>query len=246
MKIETIFSPTNVDEMAMRGKNVVIIDILRASTTICLALHSGAREVIPTADIETATKIYSNLSADSRLLGGERQGKMIEGFNLGNSPREYTPEKVRGKTIVFTTTNGAGAIYKCRYASLGLIGSFVNMSAVVRTMVDLGGNWTILCSGREGTFSLEDSACAGMIIQKIREATEIETDDGGKTAVILYRSFRGGPLSVLKQSEHGKYLISIGFSDDLQICASVDSVNVIPAVDGMGIKLRQTGLAANG
>lgn len=246
MKIETLFSPASVDEMFMRGRNVVVIDVLRASTTICTSLRNGAREIIPTADIETATKISSNLSSDSRLLGGERQGKMIDGFNLGNSPLEYTAEKVGGKTIVFTTTNGAGAIYKSRHASIALIGSFVNMSAVVQSMVNVGGTWTILCSGREGSFSLEDAACAGMIIQKVREFTEVETDDAGKTAVILFRSFRGNILNILKRSEHGKYLMSIGFSADLEFCAAVDSVPVMPVVDGVGIKLNPNRLAANG
>ncbi len=246
IKIETIFSPTSVDELGMRGKNVVIIDVLRASTTICTALQNGAREIIPTADIENATKIWSNLSPDSRLLGGERAGKMIDGFNLGNSPTEYTPEKVGGKTIVFTTTNGAGTVYKCRYASNALIGTFVNLSAVVQTMVNIGGSWTILCSGRQGSFSMEDAACAGMIIQKARDASDLETDDAGKTAVVLFRSFRGNILNILKRSEHGRYLISIGFAHDLEVCASVDSVPVVPGVDGSGIKLNQNNLVVNG
>jgi 2-phosphosulfolactate phosphatase len=238
MKIEVFFSPESMDELGMRGRNVVIIDVLRASTTICTALRNGAREVIPTPDLESATKISSNLSSDSRLLGGERQGKKIDGFDLGNSPLEYTPEKVSGKTIVFTTTNGAGAIYRCRYASMAVVGSFVNISAVVQTLIDVGGTWTILCSGRQGAFSVEDATCAGTILSKVNTVTKVETDDAGLTAVILCNKFRKSIFRMMKQSAHGKYLASIGFEEDLKFCAEIDSVPVIPVLDGTGIKLK--------
>ncbi len=246
MKIDVFFSPASVDELGMRGRNVVIIDVLRASTTICTALRNGAREVIPTPDIENATKISANLSGGSHLLGGERQGKKIDGFDLGNSPFEYTQEKVGGKTIVFTTTNGAAAIYKCRYASIALVGTFVNISSIVQTIIDIGGTWTILCSGRQGEFSVEDATCAGMIITKVEAATEVETDDAGLTATILYKNFKRSILGMMRKSAHGKYLISIGFEEDLKFCAKIDSVPVIPIVDGTGIKLKQTKLVVNG
>jgi 2-phosphosulfolactate phosphatase len=238
MKIEVFFSPAGVDELGMRGRNVVIIDVLRASSTICTALRNGAREVIPTPDIESATKISTNLSGDSRLLGGERQGKKIDGFDLGNSPFEYTPEKVAGKTIIFTTTNGAGAIYKCRYASIALVGTFVNISSIVQTIVDIGGTWTVLCSGRQGAFSIEDATCAGAIISKVNAVDKVETDDAGLTSVVLYNKFKKSLLGMMKQSAHGKYLASIGFEEDLKLCAEIDSVPVIPVVEGTGIKLR--------
>ncbi len=239
MKIEVFFSPAGVDELSMRGRNVVIIDVLRATSTICTALRNGAREIIPTADIENATKIAANLSGASRLLGGERQGKKIDGFDLGNSPSEYAPERVSGKTIIFTTTNGAGAIYKCRYASTALIGSFLNMSAIVNAIVEIGGTWTILCSGRQGAFSVEDATCAGMIISQVQALTDVDTEDAGLTAVILYKNYKRSILGMMKKSMHGKYLMSIGFGDDLALCSSVDSVPVVPAVNGVEVKLRQ-------
>ncbi len=238
MKIEVFFSPAGVDELGMRGRNVIIIDVLRATTTICTALRNGAREVIPTPDIENATKISSNLSGDSRLLGGERQGKKIDGFDLGNSPAEYTPEKVKNKSIIFTTTNGAGAIYKCRYASTALVASFVNVSAIVKTIVDVGGTWTILCSGRQGAFSIEDATCAGMIISKVQELTEVDTEDAGLTTLILYKNAKRSIYGMMKKSLHGKYLISIGFESDLKICAEIDSVPVVPSVSGLVVRIK--------
>ncbi|MCL5021385.1 MAG: 2-phosphosulfolactate phosphatase [Bacteroidetes bacterium] len=245
MKIEVFFSPAGVDELGMRGRNVIIIDVLRATTTICTALRNGAREVIPTPDLESATKISSNLSSESRLLGGERQGKKIDGFDLGNSPAEYTPEKVTAKSIIFTTTNGAGAIYKCRYASTALIASFVNISAIVQTIVEIGGTWTILCSGRQGAFSIEDATCAGMIISKVKELTDVDTEDAGLTTLVLYKNSKRSILGMLKKSIHGMYLISIGFEDDLKLCSDVDSVPVVPVVSGLVVRIRQAASEAS-
>ncbi len=241
MKIEVFFSPIRVDELSMRGRNVVIIDVLRASTTICEALKNGAREIIPVPDIENATKISANLSSDSRLLGGERLGRKIDGFDLGNSPLEYTPERIAGKTIVFTSTNGSEAAYKSRFASMGLVGAFVNVSSVVQTILDVGGTWTIICSGQQGTFSVEDATCAGMIISKVQAALEVETDDEGLTGVILYRNFRRSIYRMLRRSAHGRYLESIGLSEDLKFCAAVDTIPIVPTLVGTGIKLRATG-----
>ena len=244
MKIEVFFSPVGIDELGMRGRNVIIIDVLRATTTICTALSNGAREVIPTADIENATKISSNLSSDSRLLGGERQGKKIDGFDLGNSPAEYSPEKVRNKSIIFTTTNGAGAIHKCRYASTALVASFVNVSAIVETIVEIGGTWTILCSGRQGAFSVEDATCAGMIISKVKEVSEVDTEDAGLTTLILYKNYKKSILGMMKKSQHGQYLVSIGFEEDLKFCSNVDGVPVVPVVSGLVVRIKQPGSSA--
>ncbi len=244
MKIEVFFSPVGIDELGMRGRNVIIIDVLRATTTICTALSNGAREVIPTADIENATKISSNLSSDSRLLGGERQGKKIDGFDLGNSPAEYTPEKVKNRSIIFTTTNGAGAIHKCRYASTALVASFVNVSAIVETVVEIGGTWTILCSGRQGAFSVEDATCAGMIISKVKEVTDVDTEDAGLTTLILYKNYKKSLLGMMKKSQHGQYLMSIGFEEDLKFCSIVDGVPVVPVVSGLVVRIKQPGSPA--
>lgn len=240
MRIEVFFSPAGVDELSMRGRNVIIIDVLRATTTICTALRNGAREVIPTPDIENATKISSNLSSDSRLLGGERQGKKIDGFDLGNSPAEYTPEIVKNKSIIFTTTNGAGAIYKCRYASTALVASFVNVTEIVNTIAGIGGTWTILCSGRQGAFSIEDATCAGMIISKVEAVTQVDTEDAGLTTLILYKNAKRSILGMMKKSMHGQYLASIGFEDDLKLCSDVDSVPVVPIVSGLVVRLKPT------
>src|SRR5512140_3042987 len=130
MRIELLFTPQHADEMGLRDRTVIVIDVLRASTTITTALHNGAREVIPCATVEAAVKISANLAGGVTLLAGERNARMIQGFHLGNSPLEFTPEKVRGKSIVFSSTNGAQALAKGRLAKDLTVASFVNISQV--------------------------------------------------------------------------------------------------------------------
>src|SRR5512137_1555542 len=116
MRVDLYITPHQTDELALRDKTVVVIDVLRASTSIITALKNGAREIIPVTTVESAVKISGNLFGDVILLGGERNGKMIEGFHLGNSPANYSEEKVKGKAIIFSTTNGSHALVKARYA----------------------------------------------------------------------------------------------------------------------------------
>ena len=160
MRVELHFSPHLIDELALRDKSVVVIDVLRASTTIAAALSNGAKEIIPVATIEAAVKISGNLFGDVTLLGGERHGKAIPGFHLGNSPAEYSEERVRGKSIIFSTTNGALALAKARYARELLVCGFVNISTVVDFFRAQPHDFIILCSGNNGMLSMEDSVCA--------------------------------------------------------------------------------------
>src|SRR5438132_9688378 len=122
------FLPTLMDPDELRDGTAVVIDVLRASTTICHALAAGAREVIPCLEVEEARRVAADNSGSRPMLGGEREGVRIEGFDLGNSPGEYRPDTVGGRTVVFTTTNGTRAMLGCRSARRVLIGSFVNFS----------------------------------------------------------------------------------------------------------------------
>ncbi len=237
MRIDFHFTPGQVDEIALREKTVVVIDVLRSSTTIAMALSNGAREIIPVASLERAVNV-SGGQGDSMLRGGERNGKMIEGFALGNSPREYTEEKVKGKGILFTTSNGTLAIEKARFAKGIVICGFVNMSRVVSFLGGLKGDVVVLCSGRGGMFSLEDTVCAGMLLRNVVESgVEVDLSDGANAAISLFKSFGKNLLKMLKGSEHGRYLISIGFGDDLPVCAAVDSIPVLPQLSGNVIRI---------
>src|SRR5512140_1668868 len=147
-QVSVNFAPWQIDEMSLNDKNVVVIDVLRACTTIAVALRNGAKEILPVSNIESAVKISSSLYGDVTLRGGERNGKMIEGFNLGNSPSEYAREAVDGKSIIFLTTNGSAAMVKGRYAKNQLIAGFVNLTSVVDALVKLGTDVTLICAGQ--------------------------------------------------------------------------------------------------
>jgi 2-phosphosulfolactate phosphatase len=244
MKIDLSFSAAQFDELQLRDKNIVALDVLRASTTIIVALNNGAREIIPVASIESAVKISGSLFGEVTLRGGERNGKMIEGFNLGNSPLEYGEAAVKGKSIIYCTTNGSVAMAKSRYARTLAVGAFVNLSTVVDFIKTEKKDFLLICAGRInsiGYFSLEDAVCAGMMIQKLMkdESLELELSDSAKASLALHKSFGRSILKMLRSSEHGKYLIEIGFTEDLRICAAVDSVPILPMLQGTVIKLRK-------
>ncbi len=250
MKVDLIFSQAQVDEMQLREKNVIVIDVLRSSTTVIAAMSNGAREVIPVGSIESAVKISGSLFGDVTLRGGERNGKMIQGFNLGNSPLEYNEATVRGKSIIFCTTNGSLAMVKSRYARTMAVGAFVNISAVIEFIRGLNSDVLLLCAGRPpavGAFSLEDVVCAGMIIHTLREKpSSVELTDSSLAAESLYKAFGRSIPKMLKNSDHGKYLLEIGFGDDIKVSAEVDSIPVVPVLSGTAIKLRKDGVGVVG
>jgi 2-phosphosulfolactate phosphatase len=244
MKIDLSFSAGQFDDLQLRDKTVVVLDVLRASSTITVALNNGAREIIPVASIESAVKISGSLFGEVTLRGGERNGKTIEGFNLGNSPLEYNEAAVKGKSIIYCTTNGSVAMAKSRYARVLIVGSFLNLTTVVDFIREVNKDFLFICAGRLNTigyFSLEDAVCAGMMIQKLMkyESLELNLSDSAKAAHALYKSFGRSILKMLKTCEHGKFLIDIGFADDLKICAAVDSVPVLPVQIENKIKLKK-------
>ena len=241
MRVDLHFTPHQIDELAMRDKTVVVIDVLRASTSITAALHNGAREVIPVTTVERAVKISGNLFGDYVLRGGERNGKMIEGFNLGNSPFDYSEEKIKGKAIIFSSTNGSLAIEKVRFARNVVIASFVNISLVVRFLKKLNQDFVVLCAGNSGMFSIEDSVCAGMLLQKLNADDDMDPvlSDAAIAVSMLYKGFSRNLLKMVKNSEHGKYLASIGFANDLPVCAAVDTIPVLPQMVGNVIRIKR-------
>jgi 2-phosphosulfolactate phosphatase len=244
MKIDVAFSATHVDELQLRDKNVLVIDVLRSSTTVITALANGAREIIPVASVESAVKISGSLFGDVMLRGGERNGRMIQGFNLGNSPLEYTEATVKGKSIIFCTTNGAVAMTKCRYARMMGVTGFVNISKSVELLQGVEGDALLLCSGRTGAtsgFSIEDTVCAGMMIDMLLEAdaAAVELADSSLAALSLYKRYARSIPKLLRECDHGKYLAEIGFEEDLALCSKVDTIPVVPTLQGTSVRLKR-------
>ena len=172
MRANVLLSPVIADELYFTGKNVIVIDVLRASTTIITALQNGAKEIIPVATVEFGVKISGGMFGGQTLLGGERNTKKVEGFALGNSPLEYSSEIVSGKTIILYTTNGSKAIVKAKFATNLFICSYLNLNTVAEQVVKSGEDFDVLCAGKSNTFSLEDSVCAGRLIQEIMNRRE--------------------------------------------------------------------------
>ena len=239
ISITVHLTPGNIDEMELKDQNLIVIDVLRASTTIATALQNGAKEIMPVGTIENAVKISGSLFGGVTLRAGERNSKIIEGFNLGNSPKEFTEEVVKGKSIIFFTTNGTTAIGKGKHAKNLVVAGFVNLSKVVEFFIKLQEDVVILCAANENVFCVEDAVCAGRIINKMADSAGIELvlDDAGVACAMLDKSFGKSLLKMLKSTEHGKYLTEIGFADDLKICAALDSVEVIPMLVGNIIKI---------
>ncbi|MFI5252047.1 MAG: 2-phosphosulfolactate phosphatase [Bacteroidota bacterium] len=237
--IELYFTALHLDDRFYKDKNIVLIDVLRSSTTISMALQNGAKEIIPVKNIETALKISGGLAGDVTLRGGERQGKMIEGFDLGNSPIEYTRARVNAKSIILFTTNGSPAIVSGRFTRNLLIAGFVNIGAVVNVLRELKSDFIIICAGQDGKFCLEDSVCGGRLINEFTKDKEIAItlNDSAAAAVALDKSFGKNIHKMLELCDHGKYLASIGYADDLKICGSLNSIPVVPSLSNGTLRL---------
>lgn len=232
MRVDVWFGPPAQPPGDWSSRAVVVIDVLRASTTIAAALHNGARAVIPLESTEEVVMRSKSLDRDQVVLAGERRSVRIEGFDLGNSPREYTPQAVAGKTILFTTTNGTRALVAAQGAREVLVGSFVNLSAIVgrlRTLVRHGAAVTLLCAGSQRDFSLEDAVCAGRIVRGlVRRRATADLNDAAQAVVLLERKFAKDLDALFATASHGKALTAAGFAEDVTDCAKVDSFPVVP------------------
>lgn len=217
----------------------MILDILRASSTISYALNSGATSVIPCEEIEEAQQIADELkqaSGEEVLLGGERMGVMIEGFDLDNSPARYLAEMVAGKQIVFTTSNGTRALKHALQARRILIGSFLCLDAVVNELKKSDGLIYLVCAGTDGSVTGEDCLCAGAIAAELQDqiGQELAMDDSTRIVVDHYRSqiqHEEGVLMAIRASLGGRNLIRRGFEDDIRLCSERGLISAVPEYD---------------
>ncbi len=229
MKIEVVFLITNKLEDYFSNKNVVVIDVLRATSTMITALANGANSIIPTASVEEAIKIAKNLERTTYLLCGERNTKIIDGFDLGNSPLEYTQEKVNGKKIILTSSNGTKTFEYLKHAKNVLIASTLNASSIIQKMKSLDDEWILICSGRDGHFDASDAIVAGLLLKLLSKQVDfIEYDDAGKVSLLLYENAHNNLLNYLRDTVHGKILISNGFEKDIEFISEIDKFSIVP------------------
>jgi 2-phosphosulfolactate phosphatase len=224
-----------LSEAQAKGKLVVVIDVLRASSTIVTAVENGVERIIPVATVEDAKRLQPTLGRKDVLIGGEREGRKIEGFHLGNSPLEYTPEAVTGKTLILSTSNGTVAIAGCAGARETVIASFLNLSAVAAYLVSARPKGVaVLCAGNLGQLAIEDFVCGGLLVDRMDRSTRarLVTNDGAAAARGLAAAV-ADVGDVVRNSSHGRKLAELGFSADLDFCAALDRYATVPvAVDG--------------
>ena len=234
MKIEVVFSPQALGASDLAGRPVVVVDILRATTVIAVALANGAKAVLPAGTIEEALRIAQNLERDAVVLAGERKSERVPGFALGNSPAEFGPDVVGGKTIVMSTTNGTAAFGSAQGAREVIACAAVNFSTVVeqcRAVLAEQGDLVILCAGSEKRFALEDAFAAGRLIKVLLPeggTKRVSINDAALASLELARHFGERWGRALKASAHGRELAGLGFRADLEACAAQDTHPVLP------------------
>jgi 2-phosphosulfolactate phosphatase len=240
MHIDIQLLPYPPDLGILSNCSVVVVDVLRATSVIVHALARGALEIVPVETVEEAFEKSKVFSRGTVLLGGERQSRKIEGFDLGNSPREYLPEVVKGKRIILTTTNGTRAFHFVFDGKEVMAASFLNVDAAANRCVELRNDLLIFLSGDEGRFSLEDAVCGGMLIDRIYgKGKPCSLTDASLVAHVLFQRFESNLDEALQASSHGKDLMRLGLGDDLAYCAQTDLFPVVPVFRDGVIRLLQ-------
>lgn len=243
--VEVLPGPGLLADHPLDGRFCVVIDVLRACTTIAFALEAGARGVIPVATVEAAMRLGQSLGRDDTLLAGEVRSLRVEGFDLGNSPGEFRPEIVSGKTVVLCTTNGARSLASLVSARDCAAAAFVNLGACARR-VAAAEHVTIVCAGSGASLSLEDFACAGGLVEAIAaEAGGVVGDDGARTARDIWSRHGADLAGFLRETDHGRALEQLGFGADVAIAAQLDALASVPMLrDGRLVVERAPAVAS--
>ncbi len=228
-KIETCFSPALLPHFGYKNSAVVVIDILRATSSICVAFANGAKTVIPVETLEECKWFQDK----GFLAAAERGGEKIEGFDFGNSPFSFRDEKIRGKEIVFSTTNGTRAIKATADAALVIICSFVNLEILCEYLCEKQLDILCMCAGWKNKFNLEDSLFAGAVTRKLIKSGKFITEcDSSKAAMQLYDNASNDLFSFLENSSHRIRLKKLNIDEDVRFCLDPDSSNVLPILSG--------------
>lgn len=242
MYIDVVFSPCELEPRGeILDKTAVVIDVLRATTSIAYAFWGyrdtnisetlGCYKVIPLESVEEAKDIAKKYYKTQVVLAGERNCLKIEDFDLGNSPSDFAFEKIQGKTVIFTTTNGTRALKKVEQAKFVTTASFVNASACANRVFQAGDDVLILCSGRTNKTAKEDTTCAGLIVDLLikrcqESGKKFELSDSADIAVKYFDYYKNDIYGMLESSEAGKNLIDVGLKKDLNDCCLIDILSI--------------------
>ena len=234
-RIEVCFTPGEYAYYKDEFEIVVVIDVLRATSAMCAAFDNGILSIIPVPTIEEALEYKKK----GYLVGAERKGQIVEGFDFGNSPFSYMKEEFRGKEVVLTTTNGTKSLEVAKDAETVVVGSFLNLTALSKWLSKQDKNILCLCSGWQDKFNLEDTICAGAISDfLISTGNFISIEDSSIASKYLFLSAKDNYLGYLKSSSHRRRLKHLNLNEDIKYCLTPDQTDVIPIlVNGKLIKL---------
>lgn len=246
MRIEVHFTHSEFS-VAGAAQRVVVVDVLRATSTMVEALANGAKALFPVQSADDAARLAQNIGREQVILCGERKGLRIDGFDLGNAPPEFTPERVRGKTLIMTTTNGTAAFLAVAERTAAgraggqnpreageppeiLAASFLNLGAAARRLAAADGVAAIVCAGREGRFALEDAICAGALLRRVAETagSAPELNDAGVASQALAKRYMRSLRGALESTAAARQLESIGRGEDVGFCSELDRHDVVP------------------
>lgn len=223
--VEVCFTPGEYEYYKDEFEIVVVIDVLRATSAICAAFHNGIKSIIPVPTVEEALEYQKR----GFLAGAERKGKIVEGFDFGNSPFSYMREDFKDKEIVLTTTNGTKSLHVAKDAEVVVIGSFLNLDALSVWLSKQDKNILCLCSGWQDKFNLEDTICAGAICEYlISTGNFISDEDSSIAAKYLYLSAKDNYFGYLKSSSHRRRLKNLNLNEDIKYCLTPNQTTVIP------------------
>lgn len=233
--IEVCFTPGEYEYFKNEYEIVVVIDVLRATSAICAAFHNGVKSIIPVSTIEEALEY----KAKGFLVGAERKGEIVEGFDFGNSPFSYMKEELRGQEVVLTTTNGTKALNIAKDAETVVVGSLNNLDALCEWLAAQNKNTLCLCSGWQDKFNLEDTICAGAICEYLLTTGDFTSEeDSSIAAKYLYLSAWDRYLGFLKASSHRRRLKNLNLNEDIKYCLTPNQTTVIPILkNGKLVKL---------
>jgi 2-phosphosulfolactate phosphatase len=238
MRLEVLLLPREIPVRPRPELYAVVIDVLRATTSIVVALQHGCRSILPVASAAEARS--ARAASPGAILAGEEGGLRVPSFDLGNSPREFTREAVGGRDVILTTSNGTKTVRAVAGGRTVAIGAFRNRSSVADWLVGRGADSLIVCSGYEGGFSLEDAVCAGAIVDRVATlATGLTLGDGARACRVLWEGYGSDLVRLFRETDWGRRMLALGFEADLAICAELDATDVVPLMQGDLITLNR-------
>ena len=226
---DVAFTAKDAIRVSQRGDVSIIVDVLRCCSTVVTALANGATGIIPAKTVTEAKSLKKK--HPELVLAGERKGLKPKGFDLGNSPTQFTSHAVGGKQLVLTTTSGTRAISFCKNAQWMLIGAILNAGAVAKAVSRIAEKEkrgiALVLSGTNGSFSLEDFVCAGLILDNL-SLNSVAYSDSARASLLTLKQSREHLCDIIGSTQHAKYLKGIGLERDVEFCCQMDIYQIVP------------------